>query len=637
MKTKEISIDDLMSFEEEKSEVTVKIEKFIAPDGTQQYKTIDLKINEDNDILKNDSGLTDDIRKYNENTEEYKVNFKKLFKDVLNKRSELVYNEEELKHPLKNKICIHCKTGKTILEEAYDKWLVCTECGHIVLGFIPTPAQSESWYMPKRYTLDVGAVGSGKTTKNVNEMIFLGINTPNGQGLLGAHQMPQLQSTTLVEFFMWLPRQLIKNYNKRDGTVTLINGFIYLLRPLMDEQRIKSLNLCYVHITEADGLNFKVFNQLKKRLRNTKAKFGNHDLRKILMDTNPNINWVAEEFAFKASLIRGGKKGCSTEEDYFPFLNPDRNKFYGLYTSTIDDNPYLPKTYKEELAEGMDENEKKRVLYGSLLFSEGLVIDNFEKAIIYNFKSRGDALKEGSIDFGIADRTFILFGEWVLNSESGIPLHIPKLVIYKEVFERNRTIDFYANEILDEQGRWMHKEMNYTKPMQGDPSGRNRTDTETGKDWTTRFKIYKDSFGVRIVKSDAITGNLIADSVAVFKSLIDQDILKISKEGCPELIKQLKNYRYKEDGKPEQRIGVDGTDAARYITRAIPTKIELLRKVLYNKIEMLSRRSLLLYKGERTYIKKDTSRIDFFKGDQKRFLDKQNETRKPTVAELYEI
>ena len=117
--------------------------------------------------------------------------------------------------------------------------------------------------------------------------------------------------------------QVIKNINKSDFTIELINGTVILFKGLDDPEKIKSIEgVTDIVIEEATELTEEDFDQLNLRLR---AKCG---MLQIHMMFNPvsKANWVYKRF------FENG-----TPEDTV------------IIHTTYKDNPHLPKEYIESL------------------------------------------------------------------------------------------------------------------------------------------------------------------------------------------------------------------------------------------------------------------------------------------------
>src|SRR5690606_8043949 len=110
--------------------------------------------------------------------------------------------------------------------------------------------------------------GSGKSKASLQEIFLRALENPNGTGLLTAPTLQQLKRTTLKTFFNEVcPPPLIESYNKTDGEIKLINGFVFYAIPSDDEEKLRSINAGLIHMEEASGIKRTIYDQLLTRLR----------------------------------------------------------------------------------------------------------------------------------------------------------------------------------------------------------------------------------------------------------------------------------------------------------------------------------------------------------------------------------
>ena len=96
-----------------------------------------------------------------------------------------------------------------------------------------------------------GAFGAGKSVALCTKALKLSLDYPGNFGLICRKVRATLAQTTLKTFMeLVCPRELITDYNKSEGLVTLTNGSQVLFGGLDDPLKLGSLNpVSYTHLT----------------------------------------------------------------------------------------------------------------------------------------------------------------------------------------------------------------------------------------------------------------------------------------------------------------------------------------------------------------------------------------------------
>jgi len=188
------------------------------------------------------------------------------------------------------------------------------------------PHQTNFVNSKKRYVLNSGGVGSGKTYGIAIKAFKLCLEYPGIFGLIGAQTYPLLRDTTLREFINIVPTETIKTYNKTNQHFMFHNGSEVIFRAFDDENKLKSLNLGFAAIEEMTDVTEETFKMLRTRMRQDGMP------GTIFGATNPSTfgNWV-----------------------YRYFIDPERpvipNDRRDVIYSVSSDNFYLPDEYLEDL------------------------------------------------------------------------------------------------------------------------------------------------------------------------------------------------------------------------------------------------------------------------------------------------
>ena len=264
--------------------------------------------------------------------------------------------------------CDKCHTS--LAPTSSEWWNKCLDCGSFYFLYDPMPHQLKYHNDPARFKFFAGGYGSSKTTTVAAEFVTLALKTPNGRGLVGAATYPQLEQTSKKQVLEMIPEEFIlKKLNQKDNVMTLINGYEIMFRSFDDQQKLRSLNLCHVIMEEANGTDFSIFTQLQTRLRHHATK--DH---KILISSNPDMNWVRTELLLKSQYVYGSLERITRKPE-------DINPNISTHISRTEQNTHLPEGYIDSLRHGKPDWWIARFLDGSFNFSEGAVYPNFQSCI----------------------------------------------------------------------------------------------------------------------------------------------------------------------------------------------------------------------------------------------------------------
>ena len=272
------------------------------------------------------------------------------------------------------------------------------------------PHQSRFVNSEKKYILNSGGVGSGKSYSIVLKTLKLCLENPGILVLIGAMTYPLLKETTLREFINLVPDDLIGKYNKVHNHFKFINGSEVIFRSLDMAEKLKSLNLGACAIDEMIDIDEDIFRMLRTRLRQKGMPC------QLYGATNPGTfgNWVYKYF----------------------IENPIPNS--EVVYSISADNFYLPGEYLQDLETMKKTNPEyyERMVMGKWGMLEG---------VIYNLpmKQRIKELPEkklihrwiAGLDFGFTHPTAMTI----------IGKREDDIYIYDEVYRHKMT----AADIID--------------------------------------------------------------------------------------------------------------------------------------------------------------------------------------------
>jgi len=266
-------------------------------------------------------------------------------------------------------------------------YLECPACGCIELTYVPQDYQQKMHEVPivevwddelKEWRLQAqvigvfGGYGSGKSRTSLAEIFLRAMNNPRGTGLLTAPTLQQLKRTTLKTFFHEVcPPPLIESYNKSDGEIKLVNGFVFYTIPSDDEEKIRSINAGLIHMEEASGIKRSIYDQLLTRMRDPFV----HD-RLFMVCSNPDLGWIKDVFA---DNISRANPEHPDHANYNPFITT-----FVWQTSL---NKYLPPDFIELNCAGKPDWWIARYMNGSFEHAEGK-----RKPALYKHNKIGETL-----------------------------------------------------------------------------------------------------------------------------------------------------------------------------------------------------------------------------------------------------
>ena len=232
-----------------------------------------------------------------------------------------------------------------------------------------------------------GSAGSGKSFLGSLWLVNQCITYVGSRWVLARNQITLLKQTSLVTLFevmkvCGLKQEIHYTFNQQDNIIKLFNGSEILLKDIAyrpsdpNYDFLGGLEITGAVVEEVANVHFKAINVLQSRMR---WKLEEFDLcPKIFMTTNPGKNFVYGEF-YKPSL-----DGT---------LPPHRKFIQALPT----DNPYLPPAYIETLKQ-LDEQSKRRLLYGDWEYSEDALI-NYDRLLeMFDYRNPKEAPYYLSID-----------------------------------------------------------------------------------------------------------------------------------------------------------------------------------------------------------------------------------------------
>ena len=164
------------------------------------------------------------------------------------------------------------------------------------------PKQQRFLASQARYVCYSGGMGCGKSLALVLKIIHLMLKYENNYGLVGRLNFSDLRDTTMKDFFDICPPEYIKAHNKQEKKVTFHNGSSVIFRGLKEVKKteIRSLNLGFFCLEQAEEIGEELFNELSARLRRKIVDYDkNPGKQQGFIICNPSISWIFKYFKQK--------------------------------------------------------------------------------------------------------------------------------------------------------------------------------------------------------------------------------------------------------------------------------------------------------------------------------------------------
>jgi len=281
-----------------------------------------------------------------------------------------------------------------------------------------TDKQAE-WIDDKtRHLMVMGSAGSGKTFFACVKVILYALEFPKARIGVFRQTLPSLRETAWREI-----REILIEYNiefeenKSNGIITLSNGSTISFTPLDDDRKIRSLNLDFVYIEQAEETTEEAFDELDLRIRHEVSK-KHWGQMLIVVQPEGKTHWLYKRF------YQIKKNDKDYKKVHFSYL----------------DNPYLPKE-QARIYEGLKETNYDKYLTHTLgqwiTSSKQIFTDNWE--VMGKDKRRYFNYYVGGVDFGWnSPACFLLCG--VYDGE---------FYILGEVYKTEMTNDEFLHRIYN--------------------------------------------------------------------------------------------------------------------------------------------------------------------------------------------
>lgn len=325
----------------------------------------------------------------------------------------------------------------------------------------PTDKQSSFMTHTQRYGCMSGGYGSGKTYAGCLRSLILS-QYPKNVGLIGRLTYRELNDTTRKTFFELCPPEYYDEkqggrWSPTENNLRLVNGSEILFRHLdtVSEAELKSLNLGWFFIDQAEEIGLPVWRVLQSRLR---------------------LNRVPNRFGFISCNPEPG----SWIEDIFkkPFDENTLDSDHFYMDTTTYDNPYNPPDYIESLLRTFPDELKKRYVEGRWDVLQNQIYTEFDPKVhvITPFQIPKSWEHIVALDHGMVNPAGVVFG--AIDYDHNI-------YIYDE---------YYSPGMVSEHSRAIKAKIEDQEISMWliDPSTSAKTREKEGKQWSV-LEEYEDN------------------------------------------------------------------------------------------------------------------------------------------------
>lgn len=412
-----------------------------------------------------------------------------------------------------------------------------------------------------------GGFGNGKTSGTCVKAIQLMKDYPGSHGAILRETLPKVTTTTMKEFFKWLPPTWIKSFNKQERVLTLINGstcvFSYLAQQGSGSDTTSNVlsatfDWALIDQVEDPGIVYKDFTDLLGRLRGSAKYVGDDPTmpktgpRWLFLACNPTRNWVYKKLIEPYQYY---KRTGIVKPDLIYNTNKNELMIEVVEGSTYENKDNIPEDFIETLEMTYTGQMKDRFLKGEWAGYEGLVYPNFDigrnvvphdwiveyyKELITKYRIE---IIQG-FDYGIAVPSCYMWG--FVDPHGNI-------FIVDGYYEKEKTIDQIAEGILSIK-------MNYNlyeEDILGDPAIFNRS-IARGTETLSIADIFYQDHGIRMIpaQNDIIAGitkvsgylNISENHQNPFTKNYNAPYLYVS-DKLQFFIDEISNYYWKSDAK----------------------------------------------------------------------------------------
>ena len=245
------------------------------------------------------------------------------------------------------------------------------------MKLVLTDKQFEHINDTTRHLMIMGSAGSGKTIFACTKVILYALEFEGARIGVFRQTLPSLKKTSWKEIRELLHKYNIKHKeNKSDGLITLDNGSTIEFIPTDSDEKLRSLNLDFVYVEQAEEISKDVYRELDLRIRHTISQ-ENYGQMLLVVQPQKKNHWLYKEF--------------------YVYHNND-SEYNKIHFSYLE-NPFLPEKQKkvyEDLKESDPDMYKTHTLGLWINDSKQIFKDNWSVGV----DRTGFNYYVGGVDFG---------------------------------------------------------------------------------------------------------------------------------------------------------------------------------------------------------------------------------------------
>lgn len=390
---------------------------------------------------------------------------------------------------------------------------------NIDISVLPAQAEFLNFNIPN--LAFIGGYGSGKTEAliyniMIRKLMVLKMGVKNHKAALYTTDHKQMMTVLVARITYMLEKNNIPYIHDKQGKNSIILGWDLgeiLLRTYTHPHRIVGYAVNDSYLDELDTLPYdKAADIWEKTKARNRLRYDVDLINTMRVATTP------EGLKFVYSLFDGGNR-----------RQKEKNGYYYIQAKTKE-NPYLPKSYVDELMLTYDNKRVKAYLEGEFVnLNSGLVYYNYNDGCLKKINNvASHAFFHVGQDFNVGGCVSIVLVE---NDET----------IY--VVDEIVSYDTQSIAINLDNKYGIAKILLYP-----DASGSNRSSNAASTD----IAILQN-YGYTVYFSNR--NPYVRDRVNIINFLLGKGLLKIDKTKCPRLHEALSNQGYDAKGEPEKFSG----------------------------------------------------------------------------------
>lgn len=250
--------------------------------------------------------------------------------------------------------------------------------------------QEEHIYDKHKYLLVEGSAGSGKTIFACYKTIIYALTHEQARVGVFRLTLPALRATAWLEI-----RQILDKYqipyeeNKSEGVMTFLNGSTISFKGLDDMRKVRSLNLDFIYVEQAEEISLEIFEELESRVR---GQASIKDYGQLLLVITPELksHWIYQRFHLHKD-------------------EPNINIIHLHYTQ----NPFVSEEYIQLAKDRKKYNYDNyiRLTLGKWNTVGGRIYENYD----FKESTKGYEYYTAGVDFGFNNPSAFLLIGWLDN------------------------------------------------------------------------------------------------------------------------------------------------------------------------------------------------------------------------------